>query len=146
MDLALVDPRQVRRVRDRMRVGVADGEVTRGVPVEQRVEEGPAEPADAALPVDERNLAEPRGALVGGAALAQSLRVRVRFDLDRPSAFETDPQAGHERAADVERLGRGNDALGPFGIRGREELLGWEVRHMLDAVPRRRAAALLREA
>src|SRR5262249_60858533 len=81
VDLALIDPRQIRRVGDRMRVGIAEREMARGVLVEQDVEEGPAQPADAAFPIDERNLAEARGAVVRRAALAQSLRVRVPPEL-----------------------------------------------------------------
>ena len=41
------------------RVGVAEREVARRVLVEERREERPAELADAALAVDERDLAEP---------------------------------------------------------------------------------------
>src|SRR6185503_6050268 len=92
VDLALVDPRQVGRVRDRVRIRVAERKVARRVLVEERVEEGPAELADTALAVDERHLAEPRGALVGGAALAQGLGVRVRLDLDGATPLEADPE------------------------------------------------------
>ena len=56
---ALVDARQVGGVADRRRVGVAEREVARRVLVEQRREERAAELADAALAVDERDLAEP---------------------------------------------------------------------------------------
>src|SRR5581483_8492041 len=59
VDGAFVDARQVGGVRNRSRVGVAEGEMARGVLVEQRREERPAETTDAALAVDERDLAEP---------------------------------------------------------------------------------------
>jgi hypothetical protein len=143
VDLALVDPRQIRRVRDRVRVGSAEREVARRVLVEQCVEEGAAEPADAALAVGERHLAEPRGTLVRGTALAQRLGVRVRLDLDGASILEADPQPGHERASHVERLRGGNDALRPRGIRRREELLRRGVGHMVDPGTRRRTSTLL---
>jgi len=56
---AFVDPRQIVLVADRCGVGIAECQMARGVLVEQRREERAAELADAALPVDERNLAEP---------------------------------------------------------------------------------------
>src|SRR5439155_358692 len=62
------------------------------------------------------------------------------------AALEADPQPGHERAADVERLGRRDDALRALWIRSGEELLGGEIRHVLDAGARRREPALPREA
>src|SRR5437899_4255952 len=77
VDLALVDPRQVCRIPDRARVGVAERDVACSVLVEQRVEEGAADSADPALAVDECHLPEPGRALVGGTAPAQGLGVRV---------------------------------------------------------------------
>ena len=73
--------------------------MARGVLVEERREERAPELADAALAVDERDLAEPRRALVDGAAPAQRVGVRVGVDLDRAAAVEPHAQPGHERAA-----------------------------------------------
>src|SRR5262249_50673500 len=112
----------------------------------QRHEEGAAELPDAAVAVDERDLAEPRRARVGGAALPQRVGVRVRVDLHRATALETDAEAGDERALDVERLRRGDDAVDPLRVGRRVDLLGREVRDVAHAAPRVRRAALLREA
>jgi len=70
VDVALVDAWQVGGIADGAGIGISEREVARRVLVEQRGEEGAAELADAALAVDERDLAESRGALVGRAAAA----------------------------------------------------------------------------
>ena len=63
VDLAVVDARDV-LVADGEREAAAERDVAGGVLVEQRVVEDGAERADAALAVDERDLAEAGGAVV----------------------------------------------------------------------------------
>ena len=66
---------------------------------------------------------------------AQDVLGGVRVDLDGAAALEADAQVAHDRAGDQhERLGRGHVAVGALRIRGREDLLGREVGHVLDSV------------
>ena len=77
---------------------------------------------------------------------AQRVGVRVGVDLDCAAALEADAQARDERAGDVERLRRGDDALRPLRVGRRVDLFGRDVRHVPHARARLRRAALLREA
>src|SRR5205085_12135493 len=88
-----------------------EGEVAGGVLVDERRQEDRVEPADPSLAVDERDLAEPRRALVDGRPSAQRLGVRLRVDLDCAAALEPHREAADERALDVERLRRADDAV-----------------------------------
>ena len=56
---ALVDPRLLRGIVDRVVVGAAERDVAGGVLVEQRVVEDAPEGPDSPLPVDESDLAQP---------------------------------------------------------------------------------------
>src|SRR5439155_27345072 len=96
---------------------------------------------DPSLTVDERELAEPRRALVLRAPGAQNVGARLRFDLDDASRLEADAQAAHDRAAYVERLRRRDDTVGALRVRCGEDLLGRQVRDVLDAVDGGRAAS-----
>ena len=102
--------------------------MARRVLVEERVEEDGAGPADAALAVDERDLAEPRRAFVLRAAGAQ--RVGACRPRSRPPGRPRSGRGGPSttRAADVERLRRGDDAVGAQRIGRRCDLLGRQVR------------------
>ena len=95
-----------------------------GVLVEQCVEEDRARLADPALAVDERDLAEPCGAIVLGDTRTQRVRVLVGVDLNGAPSLEANAQASHDRPIDVERLGRRHNTLGPRRIGRREHLLG----------------------
>ena len=115
-------------VADRRRVGVAEREVAGGVLVEQRVEVGDPRFADASLAVDERELAEPRRALVLRAARAQRVGARLGVDLDHAARLEPHAQPAHDGAAHVERLRRRDDAVRALRIGRGEDLLGRQVR------------------
>ncbi|MBK5250394.1 MAG: FAD-binding oxidoreductase, partial [Actinomycetales bacterium] len=67
---------------------------------------------------------------------AQHLGVLVGVDLGDPAAGELHLQAGDDRPAEEQRLGRRDVALGPLGVRRGEHLLGREVGHVDDAVDR----------
>ena len=83
---------------DGEREAVAERDVARRVLVEQRVVEDGPERADPSLPVDERELPEPRGALVDCARARERLAVLVGVDLDRAAALEAHPEAADDRA------------------------------------------------
>ena len=95
MDAAVVDALAV-LLADREGEPVAERDVARGVLVEERVVEDGVERADAPLTVDEGDLAEPRGAVVGLASAPERGAVLVRLDLDRTAALE--PPAGRGRS------------------------------------------------
>ena len=120
--------------------------MARGVLVKEGRKERSSELANSTLAVDECNLSETRGAVVGRAALSQSFDVRVGVDLNCTTALEPNAEPGDERARDVEWLRCGHDALGPLGIRRRVDLLRWDVRHVTHPCARLRRASLLREA
>ena len=75
-------------VADQEREALAERDVAGGVLVEQRVVEDGVERADAALAVDERDLAEAGRALVARADRAHRLGRGVGVDLDRAAALE----------------------------------------------------------
>ena len=108
---ALVHPRDVGLVVQAQPVGRAERDVARGVLVEQRVEERRPGGPDAPLAVDERDLAEARGALVLAGVAAQHVGVLAGVDAHRAPARELDLEVADDRAADDERLGRAGDAL-----------------------------------
>ena len=117
-------------VADHEREALAERDVAGGVLVEQRVVEDRVERSDAALGVDQRDLAEAGGALVALADRAHGLVGGVGVDLDRAAALEADAQPAHDRpvrqherlgrgdvAVDARRIGRGEDLLvGRFGM------------------------------
>src|SRR5215203_2850260 len=141
VDLALVDVGLARAGQERE--ALPERDVARGVLVEQRVVEDGAELADAALAVDERDLAEASGALVAGDDRAHHVLRRVGDDADGPAALEAHAQVAHDRAVDQhERLGGGHVPVRPVRIRGGEDLLRGQVGHVLDAVDRLEAGRL----
>ena len=77
-------------VLDEEREAAPERDVAGSVLVEQRVVEDRPERADAALAVDQRELAETKRALVGREARAQRFGVLVGVDLDRLAALEPD--------------------------------------------------------
>ena len=93
MDPALVDARQLAGVLDDHLVGLPDRDVAGGVLVDQRVVEHGLERADAALAVDERDLAQPRGAVVVLAQAAQHLGTLLGIEADRAPVAELNPEA-----------------------------------------------------
>ena len=90
---ALVDPRLVRRILDRMVVPVPERDVGRGVLVDQRVEEDGLERPDPPLAVDERDLAEPCCPLVHRDDGPEGVGALLRVDLDGLAARELDADA-----------------------------------------------------
>ena len=108
-----------------------------GVLVEQGVEEHRLQRADPAGAVDERELAEARGAVVLRARRAQRLGVLVGVDLDGAAALELDPEPSDDRAVELERQGRADVPVDPQRIGGRERLLARDVRVVREVVDRR---------
>ena len=105
-------------VLDEEREAAAERDVACGVLVEQRVVEDRAERADAALAVDQRELAEPQPSLVDREPRAQRLGVLVGVDLDRLAALEAHAQTADDRAVlQHERLRRGDVPLGAQRVR-----------------------------
>ena len=130
------------RVLDRLGVTGAECDVARRVLVEQRVEEHRLERADPPVAVDERDLPEPRAAVVLRAGVAQRVGVVVRVDLDRAPALELDPDPVEDRAVELERHRRAHVAVDPERIGCRERLLARDVREVADPVDRLEAAGL----
>ena len=123
-----------------MENGRPEGDVRRGVLVEERAPEGQPAPADTRRLVDERDLAE-----VGRAVVQRHLRPDLvlagrRLHLRDPAAGEGHLEVAHDRPADQdERLRRADMPLGPAPVRRREHLLGRQVRDV--ELPRRRLLA-----
>ena len=111
--MPLVRPRAFGLVLDRERVRVAERDVAGGVLVEQRVVEDRLERADPALAVDERELAEPRGAVVLRERRPEGVGALVGVDLDRAAALELDADPVHVGAEELERHRRGDVAVDP---------------------------------
>ena len=89
------------------RIAVAERDVGRGVLVEERVVEDEPGLADARGPVDERDLAEPRRAVVGRDVRPDQLLALVGVDLDGAAALEADPEAADRSLPwSCERVGR----------------------------------------
>ena len=113
--------------------------MARGVLVEQRVVEDRAERAD---PAPRRRRARPRRAATPPSSFASPrakvLAALVGVDRDRAAALEADAEARGPRLPSAKTSGfvDGDDAVGALGIRAREDLLGREVREVLDAVDR----------
>jgi hypothetical protein len=133
VDRRLVEPRLVLR-RHAHRVGAPERDVAGRVLVEEGVEEDRVQRPDAPRAVDERHLAQPRGALVAAGVGAQDLGVLLGVDPHRAPARELDLEPPDDRAADHERLGRADDPVDALRIGRREDLLRWEVGHVHDAV------------
>ena len=122
-------------------VGRAERDVRGRVLVDQRVVEDRVERADAALAVDERDLAEPRTRRRRARRTARAAR-RPR----RPRSTTARPPSKRTRrprtivppttSGFVERT----SPVDARGIRRREDLLRREVRHVDDAVDRLRSA------
>ena len=87
--------------------------------VEQRVVEDGVERADAALAIDECELAEACAALVLRDERAHDLGLGLGpgLELDRAPALEANRQPFDDPSLRVERLRRPHDALDPLGIR-----------------------------
>src|SRR5262249_24776093 len=114
----------------------AERDVTRRVLVEERVVEDGAERADASVPVHERELAEPRRAVVAIGLRPERAGVLVRVDLDRAAALEPHPEPADDGAvAKDERLRRRDVPVDAVRVGRREDLLGREVREVPDAEP-----------
>src|SRR5713226_3627340 len=93
---------------DEEREAVAERDMARGVLVEQRVVEDGTERPDAALPVDERELAEPERAVVDRQLRAECLTVLVRLDRHGDTVLERHSEPADDRpVAQDERLCRG---------------------------------------
>ena len=90
--------------------------------------------ADPARAVDERELAEPRRAVVLRARGAQRLGVLVGVDLDGAAALELDAQPLDDRAVELERQRRADVAVDPQRVGRRERLLARDVRVVREAV------------
>ena len=113
--------------------------MARGVLVEQRVEEDRVQRADAAFAVDERDLAEARGALVAGgvarAAPRRSPRASIRTarpsrnSTSRPRTIEPPRTSGFVERTTPSVRGR---------VRRGEDLLRRQVGHVADARRRSR--------
>ena len=144
IELALMRGTSSAPTRDR--IGVPEGEVARGVLVEQRVEEDRAGLADPTLAIDERELAEARRALVLGASRAHRVGSLVGVDLHGASALEADA-AARERPCRARSSGfvADDDPVGTQRVGRGEDLLGRQVRVVVDPVDRRRARLLVRE-
>ena len=86
-------------------VGVAepDRDVGRLVLVQEEVPEHEAALPDGGVDVDERDLAEPRGTVVGREHRAEELLADRRSDLDHLASDEAQPAALDRRAVPVER-------------------------------------------
>ncbi len=110
----------------------AERDVRRGVLVEERVVEDEPGPPDARGAVDERDLAEPRGAVVGRGVRPHQLLAVVRADLDGAAALEAHLEPADDRALDLERVGRADDAVDAARVGRREHLLGRHVRDVPD--------------
>jgi hypothetical protein len=150
VDRARVHAAVVGRV-DHEREALAERDVARRVLVEQRVVERRVERADAALAVHQRDLAEPQRTLVAREHRAQRLGALVGVDLHRAAALEAHAQPADDGAVEQDEwLGRRHVAVGALRVGGREDLLGRQVRHVLDAVdcrePRRLPAAACEQA
>ena len=85
--------------------------------------------AHAGRPVDERDLAEPRGALVGRVLRAHELDAGVGRDLDDAPALERDDEPLDDALAQHERAREPDDAVGAAVVGRGEHLLGGEVGH-----------------
>ena len=116
-------PSDPRRPRDPLAVR----DVTGGVLVEQRVEEDDPGLADAGLAVDERDLAEVGGALVGPHLLADDVGARRRRPPRRRARREAQGEVAHDLTVHHQRHGRADDTFGAQPVRGREDLLGRHV-------------------
>ena len=91
--------------------------------------------ADARRAVDERDLAEERRLRVARELRADHLgAVALGPHLDDPASLEAELEALDERAdpGHDERVRRADDALGPAPVGRREDLLGRDVREVLD--------------
>jgi hypothetical protein len=113
-------------------VGPAQGDVAGRVLVQQRVVEDRVQGADAALTVHQRDLAQPRGALVALDHGPHRVGARLGVDAHRAARAELDLQAADDRPRQRQRLGRSHHAVHPGGVGGGERLLRGEVGEVDD--------------
>ena len=132
--LLLLTLRLVGVVLDAEVVAAPERDVARGVLVEERVEEDRLERADPPLAVDERELAEPGGAVVLRRERAQRLRAAVGVEPHRAAGFELDPDPVDQRAVHLERARRRHVTVDASRVGGREHLLARDVREVTQTV------------
>ena len=128
--------------RDRVGQPFAVGDVRGRVLVEERVEKRDAGAADTRVVVDERDLPEPPGVLVGGHALAQHVLALGGAHLDGAPALEAHLDVADEAAEQHEWLRRAHDAVHASRVRRGEDLLGRHVRDVREAPRRLRVGAV----
>ena len=121
---------------------VAERDVGGGVLVQQRVVEDGVERADAALAVDERDLAEAGRALVAARSRARRASAPwLGVDLHRAPALEAHPSAPRRSCPpSVERLRRAHHAVDPLRVGRGEDLLGGRLGMCADPVHGRRSS------
>ena len=112
----------------------AVGDVARRVLVEERVQEDEPGSADPRVAVDEGDLAEHRGAVVGAHLLADDVDPELASTVDDAAALEAQLEIADDRAAEGERHRRAHGALGAAAVGGREDLLGRHVDDVATAV------------
>src|SRR6185437_7822315 len=138
--LAAVDPFAVALLYGPVEA-LAEGDVAGRVLVEQRVVEDRVERADPPARVDEGELAEAAGALVALRIRLEHVAVLFGVDRGHPAALEAHLEAAHDRAGELARLGRADDAVDPLRVGRREDFLGREVGPVRKAPRRRHAPA-----
>jgi hypothetical protein len=134
VDPALVEARAVGGVVHAQVVAAPERDVARSVLVEERVVEDGLHRADAALAVDERELAEPGRAVVLLRQRAQRVGAAVGVELDGAARLELDADPVDQRAVDLERPRGRHVAVDPERIGGREHLLARDVREVAEPV------------
>src|SRR5207248_2232002 len=120
-------------------VPAAPGDVRGRVLVEQRVEERDPGAADRGRAVDERHLADGSGAFVEVDLRADDVAAGRRTEVGDAARLERQLEVADDDRLlrQAERARRVNHAVGTPAVRGREYLLGRDVRKVLLA-PRRR--------
>src|SRR5437763_1496308 len=97
--------------------------------------EGGVHRPDPALSVDQCHLPQAGGAVVSGCARAEDLGPLVGLDGGSP-CLEAHLQPAYDRPLDLQGLARRHRSFDPIGIGRREDLLGGEIRVVLDAAGR----------
>ena len=118
VDLAHVQARQV-LAQDARLVAGAERDVARRVLVEQGLVEDRAERPDPAGAVDEGDLAEAAGAVVGRELAAQGLVAGLGPQLRHPAALEAQFEAAHDDVGGEERHRRADDSVHTLRDRAR---------------------------
>src|SRR5919106_2379286 len=119
-----------RGLHPRLVEAVAERDVRGGVLVDERVRVVPLHPADAGGAVDEGELAQARGARVGGEEGREQLAIGLvgGLEADEAPAAELAGDALDQAAAEGQRPRAAEGTRGGAGGRAREVLLGREVR------------------